>query len=121
MRHVLLRLDNDLYSALTERAVHDNITVSEMMRRIFENAVVRMSAESGMDAVAALIRTEVGRAARSTESRITKILVKAAIAASTNAYLSLQCITAANKYDATEIHRTARRKAAEYLKVKEEE
>jgi len=121
MQRIFFQLDNELYSAVKEVALREEQAVSEVMRRIFEDAVVRMSAEAGMDAVAALIREEVGRAAKSAENRITKILVKASLAASTNAYLSLQCISAANKYDATEIQRTARRNAAEYLKVKEEE
>jgi len=121
MRHIHLRLDNDLYSALKEMAVHDSKTVSEVIRRIFEDAIGRMAAEAGPKAVEAIVRTEVRRAMGAAENRITKILAKASNAAFTNTYLSLQYIDGANKRDATELHRAARRKAAEYLKVKEGE
>ncbi|MBS3951120.1 MAG: ribbon-helix-helix protein, CopG family [Peptococcaceae bacterium] len=121
MQKVSFELDIELYSAVKEKAARENRTMSEIVRRICEDAVGRMSVESGMDAVTALVRAEVGRATKLAESRITKILVKASVAASTNIGLSLQCITAVNKHDATEMRRIARRKAAEYLKVKEEE
>jgi len=121
MMNIRLRLDRELYSAIKEKAAREKRTASETIRSILEDAAGRLAVESGMDTVAALIRTEVGRAAKATQNRIIKILVKASIATSTNIGLSLQCITAVNRRDATETHRTARRKAAEYMKVKEEE
>lgn len=120
MRRVILPMGDELYAELKAVAEREGLPMAVILRRIFRAEAIRLAAEEAMDVLRSAVRAEARIAAAAMERRIMKIQAKATMAASTNAGLSIQCIAAANKRDATETQQIARAKAVEYLKVEED-
>lgn len=108
-------------TALNDIAAQEEQTVSEVIRRMLEKRAEMAATKAGANTIAAAVRTEARGVGRALENRISKILAKNMSASAANMFLSVQCIAAANKRDASETHKLARTRGAEYLKQEERE
>ena len=115
-KNVILQLDIEVSTALNNIATREGQTVSGVIRRMLEKGVEMAAARAGASTIASTVRREARGVGTALENRLSKMLAKNMSASAANMFLSIQCIAAANKHDASKMYDLARSRGAEYLK-----
>ncbi|WP_244262755.1 hypothetical protein [Thermoanaerobacter siderophilus] len=84
-------------------------------------SITTEAANDGIDKVTEAVRKAMRDVLKPAEDRLAKLSAKTAVAAATAMYLNVQTIADMGKNDAVELYQEARKKAAAYLKERDDE
>lgn len=111
-----IRVTEEMNRQLQAEAAKRGIPVADFVRNLLAQALSEAAAREGLGAVVAAVR----QAIRPTENRLAAMLQKAVIAAATSMYLNTQVIADAGREDAVDLYHAARKKAAQFLREKQD-
>ncbi|EIV99935.1 hypothetical protein ThesiDRAFT1_0953 [Thermoanaerobacter siderophilus SR4] len=121
MKKIYVWLPEDIYDALVNLASRRSEPISAVARRMLTESITTEAANDGIDKVTEAVRKAMRDVLKPAEDRLAKLSAKTAVAAATAMYLNVQTIADMGKNDAVELYQEARKKAAAYLKERDDE
>ncbi|MGB9860272.1 MAG: hypothetical protein ACPLQP_10095 [Moorellaceae bacterium] len=121
LKGVFLRMDEDLLNALKALAARRKEPMAVVVRNLLSRALAEENAADGKDVITDAVRKAMRDVLKPVEDRMAKLAAKAAMAAATSMYLNTEVIGELGKHDVLRIYDLARKKAAAYLRERDEE
>lgn len=121
MKRLTVRLPEDVYNALVSLSARRKETIAVTIRRLLSQAVSEEAAVDSKDVITDAVRRAMRDVLKPVEDRMAKLAAKAAMAAATSMYLNTEVIGELGKHDVLRIYDLARKKAAAYLRERDEE
>lgn len=121
MKRLTVRLPEDVYNALVSLSARRKETIAVIIRRLLSQVVSEEAAVDSKDVITDAVRRAMRDVLKPVEDRMAKLAAKAAMAAATSMYLNTEVIGELGKHDVLRIYDLARKKAAAYLRERDEE
>ncbi|SMB95870.1 Ribbon-helix-helix protein, copG family [Thermanaeromonas toyohensis ToBE] len=120
-RQLLVRLTEELERRLRAEAARRGLSVANLVRDMLEQALSEeaagLAAREGKEALEKVIK----KAIKPEMDRLAKLIYRAGHAAAAAMYLNTQAIADMGKHDAVEMYHMARKKAATYFRVDDQD
>lgn len=121
VKRLMVRIPEKLERRLRAEATRRGLSVANLVRDILEQALSEeaagLAAREGREALEEVVR----KAIKPEMDRLAKLISRAGHAAAAAMYLNTQAIADMGKHDAVEMYHMARKKAATYFRVDDQD